>query len=47
MHLDEKLNFSHHINKKIPKANKSIGIICKLAHVLPRQSLMTIYKSFI
>ena len=47
MHLDEKLNFSHHINKKIAKANKSIGIICKLAHVLPRQSLMTIYKSFI
>ena len=47
IHLDEKLNFNHHINKKITKENKGIGIIRKLAHVLPRQSLITIYKSFI
>ena len=47
MHLDEKLNFNHHINEKIAKANKGIGRIRKLAHVLPRQSLITIYKSFI
>ena len=50
MQLDEKLNFNHHINKKIAKANKGtgiIGIICKLAHVLPRQSLITIHESFI
>ena len=47
MHLDEKSNFSHHINKKIVKMNKDIGIICKLAHLLPRQSLKAIYKSFI
>ena len=45
MHLDEKLNFNHHA--KIAKANKGIGLIHKLAHVLPRQSLLTIYKSFI
>ena len=36
MHLDEKLNFNHYINEKNAKANKSIGLICKLAHVLPR-----------
>ena len=47
IHLDEKLNFNHHINKKITKENKGIGLIRKLAHVLPRQSLITIYKSFI
>ena len=47
MHLDEKSSFSHHINKKIVKMNKDIGIICKLAHLLPRQSLIAIYKSFI
>ena len=47
MHLDEKLNFNHHINEKIAKANKVIGLICKLAHVLPRQLLITIYKCFI
>ena len=47
MHLDEKLNFNHHINEKIAKANKGVGLIGKLAHVLPRQSLITIYKSLI
>ena len=47
MHLDEKLNFNHHINEKIAKASKGIILIHKLAHVLPRQSLITIYKSFI
>ena len=47
MQLDEKLNFNHHINEKIAKANKGTGIIRKLVHVLPRQSLITIYESFI
>ena len=47
MQLDEKLNFNHHINEKIAKANKGTGIIRKLAHVLRRQSLITIYESFI
>ena len=47
MHLDEKLNFNHHINEKITKANRGIELIRKLAHVLPRQSLITIFKSFI
>ena len=46
MHLDEKLNFDHHISEKIVKANKGIGLNRKLAQVLPRQSLITIYKSF-
>ena len=32
---------------KIAKANKGIGVICKLAHVLPRQSLIIIYKYFV
>ena len=43
MYLDEKLYFNHHINKKTTKANKGIGLICKLAHVL----LIITYKSFI
>ena len=47
MHLDEKLNFNIHINEKIAKANKGIGLIRKLAHILPRKSLITIYKSFV
>ena len=42
MHLDEKLNFNTHIKEKIAKANKGIGTVCKLAHVLPTESLVTI-----
>ena len=47
LYLDEKLNFSHHIKEKISKACKGIGVIRKLHCVLPRHSLLTIYKSFI
>ena len=47
MHLDEKLNFNTHIKEKIAKANNGIGIICKLAHLLPRESLIAGYKSFV
>ena len=47
LYLDEKLNFSHHINVAISKANKGIGIIKILSHILPRKALITIYKSFI
>ena len=46
MHLHEKLNFNAHNKEKIEKNNKGIAIICQLAHLLPRQSLITIYKSF-
>ena len=47
MQLDVKLNFSHHVREKISKANNGIGLIHKLAYVLCRQSLLTIYKSFV
>ena len=43
LYFDEKLNFNHHINVNISKANKGIGIIKRLSHILPRKS----YKSFI
>ena len=35
MHLGEKLKFNTHIKGEISKANKGLGIIRKLAHVLP------------
>ena len=47
IYLDEKLNFTNHIKEKISKANKGIGILRKLYNVLPRNSLITIYKFFI
>ena len=45
--IDEKLTFFYHLNGKISKANKVIGLIKRLYHYLPRKSLLTIYKSFI
>ena len=42
-----KLNFKLHIKEKISKAMKGIGIIKKLSNILPRKSLITIYKSFV
>ena len=42
-----KLNFKLHIKEKISKAMKGICIIKKLSNVLPRKSLITIYKSFV
>ena len=46
-HLDEKLNFNHHVKENITKANKGIGVIKKLSNILPRDALLTIYKSFV
>ena len=47
MHIYLKLNFNIHINKKLAKATKGVAIIPKLACVLPRESLITIYNSFV
>ena len=47
MQLDSKLNFEEHLSKVESKVNKTIGIIRKLQNVLPRQALITIYKSFV
>ena len=44
--LDKKLHFQHHI-KKITKSSKGIGAIKKLNNVLPRNALLTTYKSFV
>ena len=41
------MNFSNHVKEKISKENKGIGILSNLYNVLPRNSLITIYKPFI
>lgn len=41
----EKLRFPDHINVKISKANEGIGIIKKLSNIIPKNFLLTIYKS--
>ena len=45
--LDPKLDFNEHVNNKINKCNKSIGIIKKLSLTLSRNSLFTIYKTIV
>ena len=45
--LDSKLNFASHVNQKIKKCNKLIGLIRQLSVHLPRNTLLTIYKSFV
>ena len=45
--LDSKLNFNEHIESKIIKYIKIIGLIKKLSQILSRKNLLTIYKSFI
>ena len=47
MFLDNKLNFGEHLKYITNKVNKSIGLLRKLQMILPRRSLVIIYKSFI
>ena len=45
--LNLKLNFQEHFDKMLDIVNKAIGLLRKLQGILPRQSLLTIYKAFI
>ena len=45
--LDSKLDFNIHIEQKIKKCNKIIGLITRISVSLPRKALPTIYKSFV
>ena len=45
--LDNKLNFNKHLKGVLDKISKTMGLICKFQPILPRFSLLTIYKTFI
>ena len=45
--LDLKLNFDTHIDQKIKKCDKMIGLIRQLSVNLPCDALLTVYTSFI
>ena len=47
MHLDAKLKFEKHLDNIRITVAKTIGLLRKLQAVLPRPSLVTIYKAFI
>ena len=46
-HLDSKLYFDIHIKTILTKAKRTIGLLRKFQQVLPRPSLITIYKASI
>ena len=45
--LDKPLSFNEHIQRKMNKCYKMIGVIKRLSVNLPRDTLLRIYKSFI
>ena len=47
MFLDFKLSFNKHLETGFAKINRGIAILHKFQSVLPREALLTIYKSFI
>ena len=44
--IDSKLDFNEHIENKINKCYKIIGIMERLCLILSRKSLLVIYESF-
>ena len=47
IYLDTKLNFQEHLNNVLSKVNKTTGLLSLLQAFLPRQFLVTVYKTFI
>ena len=47
MFLDSILDFKEHIKNELNKVSKTIGFLRKLQKILPRPSLITIYKYFV
>ena len=47
MMFDSNLSYEHHIKSILNKVNKTIGLLRKFRLILPRHSLITIYKTFI
>ena len=44
--VDRGLKFSEHINKKISKANKTLGLIFKSFAFMDKDTFITLFKSF-
>ena len=47
MLLDDKLSYEHHLKSVLNKIKKAVGLLRKFQQIFPRQSMITIYKSFI
>ena len=46
MIIDSKLNFDKHLKSVLKKISKTVGLLRKFQGILPRTSLITIYKLF-
>ena len=46
MIFDSKLSFDEHLKSALKKISKTVGLLRKFQGILPRASLITIYKSF-
>ena len=44
---DSNIVYKHLLKSVLNKVKKTIGLLCKFQQILPRESLITIYKSFI
>ena len=47
MMLDSNLSYEHHTKAILNKVNKAIGLLRKFQLILPRHSLISIYKTYI
>ena len=47
LHLDLKLSFDIHIKIILTKVNRTVGLLQTIKQVIPRPSLIIIYKAFI
>ena len=45
--LDRELSFNEHVNQKINKCNRTLGLMKRLSLTLSRKQLLTIYKTFV
>ena len=46
MMFDSELSFDEHLKSVVKKLGKTVGLLRKFRGILPRTSLITIYKSF-
>ena len=45
--FDSRLDFKEDLEIIFQKVSKALGLLCKLQNLLPRKSVITVYKSFI
>ena len=45
--IDNNLSWKHPIDHAAIKMSRTVGLICKLRHFLPRHTLLTIYRSLV